>query len=178
MKILEFAKKEKMVTLNYPVEPYEVTDGYRGKPEYDFAKCIGCGACAVACPPNAISLKENGEKDSVIWRMDYGRCIFCGRCEEVCPTSAISLTKEYMMSVLFDKQDLTVTGEIKLKKCSSCGSPYSTERLCNYVIDKLVSTGWDETSIDEKVKHVHLCPQCRREQAVESYVSAEGGHDE
>lgn len=171
MKILEFAKKEKMVTLNYPVEPYEVTEGYRGKPEYNFENCIGCGACAIVCPPNAISLKQDDDKGIVSWSIDYGRCIFCGRCEEVCPASAISLTKEYMMSVLFDKQDLTVTGEIKLKKCSSCGNPYSTERLCNYVIDSLVSTGLDKESIEDNIKHVHLCPECRREQAVESNVN-------
>lgn len=171
MKILEFAKKEKMVTMGFPVVPYEVTDGFRGKPEYDYAKCLGCGACTVACPSNALTLKKDEARGVSVWKVDYNRCIFCGRCHEVCPTEAIVLSKEYVMCVLFDKEDLTVTGELKLKECSACKRYFSTERLNNYVIDKLISAGWDQESIKEKMKHINMCPECRREQAISGNVN-------
>jgi hypothetical protein len=171
MKILEFAKKEKMVTRDFPVVPYEVTEGFRGKPEYSYEKCLGCGACAVACPSNAITVKKDEERGLSVWKIDYNRCIFCGRCDEVCPTEAISLSKEYVMCVLFDKEDLTVTGEMKLRKCDSCSRYYSTERLHNYVYNKLISAGWDKATIDEKAKHLKFCPDCRREQAINNYVN-------
>lgn len=166
MKILEFAKKEKMVTNNFPVVPYEVTDGFRGKPEYSYDLCIGCGSCVVACPSNALSLKKDDEKGVALWKVDYNRCIFCGRCDEVCPTRAISLSKEYVMCVLFDKEDLTVTGELKLKECDTCNAFFTTKRLSNYTYEKLVSAGWDRESIDEKMKHLNTCPDCRQKKAV------------
>jgi formate hydrogenlyase subunit 6/NADH:ubiquinone oxidoreductase subunit I len=171
MKILEFAKKEKMVTNNFPVVPYEVTDGFRGKPEYNYANCIGCGACTVACPSNALSLKKDEERGLAVWKIDYNRCIFCGRCDEVCPTEAITLSKDYVMCVLFDKEDLTVTGELKLKRCSVCSAYFTTERLNNLVYEKLVSAGWDRGTINEKMKHINTCPQCRRERAVINNVN-------
>ncbi len=171
MKILEFAKKEKMVTMGFPVVLYEVTDGFRGKPEYAYEKCIGCGACVVACPSNALSLKKDEAEGVARWQVNYSRCIFCGRCDEVCPTNAITLSKEYVMCVLFDKEDLTVTGVLKLKKCGSCGRYFTTERHNAYVLEKLVAAGWSRESINEKMKHLNVCPECRREEAVTGNVN-------
>ena len=171
MKILEFAKKEKMVTNNFPVVPYEVTDGFRGKPEYSYEKCLGCGACAVACPSNALSVTKDEERGLSVWKIDYNRCIFCGRCDEVCPPESISLSKESVMCVLFNKEDLTVTGETKLRRCDSCNRYYSTERLYNYVYCKLASAGWGKDVIEQKAKHLRSCPECRREQAINNYVN-------
>ena len=41
-------------------------------------KCIGCGACAEACP-QGIGINLNAERE---------RCIACGKCADVCPADA------------------------------------------------------------------------------------------
>ena len=46
-------------------------------------ECISCGACAVACPVNAIS---EGDGKYVV---DPDVCIDCGACEGECPTGAV-----------------------------------------------------------------------------------------
>ena len=45
--------------------------------------CIGCGACAGACPVEAIS---EGDDKFVI---DADKCIDCGSCADGCPVEAI-----------------------------------------------------------------------------------------
>lgn len=47
-------------------------------------ECISCGACAGACPVDAIS--DGGER----YVIDPDVCIDCGACESTCPVSAIS----------------------------------------------------------------------------------------
>ncbi|MDR2709419.1 MAG: 4Fe-4S binding protein [Elusimicrobiota bacterium] len=51
----------------------------------DEGVCVGCGACASACPVSAISQKDDNK-----YAIDPDKCIDCGACEGVCPTSAIS----------------------------------------------------------------------------------------
>ncbi len=47
-------------------------------------ECVSCGACAPACPVEAIS---EGPTKYVV---DPDTCIDCGACEEPCPTGAIA----------------------------------------------------------------------------------------
>ena len=44
--------------------------------------CVNCGACAAACPVEAIS-EENGKMV-----IDAEKCIECGSCAAVCPVGA------------------------------------------------------------------------------------------
>lgn len=46
--------------------------------------CVACGACAEACPVEAIS---EGDGKYVI---DPDKCISCGNCAENCPVGAPS----------------------------------------------------------------------------------------
>ena len=93
------------VTENYPHEPAQLEDRYRGvhvlrRDEDGMEKCVACFLCAAACPSNCIYIEaaENtaeqrisaAERYAKIYNIDYNRCIFCGYCVEACPTDAIT----------------------------------------------------------------------------------------
>jgi pyruvate formate lyase activating enzyme len=59
-------------------------------PELAFAaeRCLQCGACAQACPREAIDLDSPA-------RVDRARCDLCGQCADVCPPGALRLVGKY-----------------------------------------------------------------------------------
>lgn len=71
--------------------------------EIDYAKCKECGACARACPYNAIVVTERPcyahcPVQAIKWDennlcvIDEDKCINCGQCENACPFGAIEDT--------------------------------------------------------------------------------------
>ena len=150
MKLLDMTRKYGSATYGYPLEPYEVPEGFRGKPSYDYEKCIGCTACAVACPSNAINVKLNLTKDKLVWEFNCARCIFCGRCDEVCPTNAVMLSKEFEMSAKFNKEDLIERGELDVQLCEVCHKPFTTKKLIAYDLERLKKGGWSEETLSAR----------------------------
>ena len=167
MKLLDMTRKYGSATYGYPLEPYNVPDGFRGKPAYDYEKCIGCAACAVACPSNAINVKFDKKKDKLVWEFNCARCIFCGRCDEVCPTNAVMLSKEFEMSVKFNKEDLMERGELDVQRCDVCHKVFTTKKLIAYDLERLKKVGWSEETLAAKTSYIHTCQECKKNSVVE-----------
>lgn len=91
-------------TSAYPRVAPKIPDRFRGLPALDPTLCeSGCEACAVACPTDAITLRE------APLSIDLGRCLFCDDCSRACPTGAIRFTPEYRLAVR-KREDFQYTG--------------------------------------------------------------------
>lgn len=63
-------------------------------PAADPQRCVLCGICRDACPPQAITITKNALK------VDSGRCIRCWCCRELCPHHALVLKKGVVLQLL------------------------------------------------------------------------------
>ena len=66
-----------------PVCPAKaIYKGPHGEVLVDQSKCIGCGACASACPQKCIT-------PGTPYVINWAHCLQCGRCAEACPADAV-----------------------------------------------------------------------------------------
>lgn len=79
-------------------------DAEDGMPRIDIDRCVGCGACADACPQNLILIREkkpdtpavvvtcsNRDKGAAARKMCAVACIGCGKCARTCRFGAITV---------------------------------------------------------------------------------------
>lgn len=174
-------------TTKFPRVPSPAAPGYRGKPEFDEAECVVCGACAEVCPPGAIQkTEEPGPDGKRRLTLNYGRCIFCGQCEANCLTEqGIKLTTRYDLATL-SLEEVQTQIEDELIFCEYCGESITTKKHLAWVKDRLgpllfsnpnlfVSYLTELGLIREKPPEKRttplersdnlriLCPRCRRE---------------
>ena len=167
MKLFDITEKYGKATYAYPFEPYIVPENFRGQPDYTYDLCIGCAACGIACPSNAIELKMNEEQTKLVWEFDCGRCIFCGRCDEVCPTGAVRLSDSFELAVKFDKSALIQRGELEMQTCKCCGKPFTPKRLINFTLEKLGTANLLPGRLEEAKEYLFICPECKKNQSAE-----------
>jgi len=160
LQILKHSKRRGIVTIRYPLVPIEVDELYRGKPELDPELCIACGACANACPAEALTVESsNGVK---IWRIFYGRCIYCARCQEVCPVGAIKLTREFELASK-SREDLFYEARFALARCSSCGGVMDvSQREVDYARELIEISELPPELKEELSRYVAMCQKCKR----------------
>lgn len=116
---------EPPVTIQYPEERWRPAHGFRGMPvltvdEQGELKCVGCQACARACPPQVIHIETSRKKDPQDrkklnideFSIDMSRCMLCNLCVEACPFEAITMADRYEIAdfelegIVFDKEEL------------------------------------------------------------------------
>jgi len=145
-------------TLAYPRQPSVPPDGFRGKPELDAEKCVGCGACAQTCPMGAINVTDEVERSIRVW---YGKCSFCGRCQDVCPEDAISLTSAYELAV-FDKNKAAAGIKIEFESCLECGKKFFPARQLNKSFERMEPILKKRNVSYEELRSLDgVCPSCR-----------------
>jgi len=165
-KLISVARHSGVVTVLYPYQKPLITAEFRGKISIDASKCMGCGACANTCPPNALILSRRD--NTIILNYFIGRCIFCGRCAEVCPVGAITVTHEFELASM-STRDLNESLVHQVEKCSGCGGGLgATRRMLQYVI----------LHSPTAENYVHLCPNCRKKRFINALVMKMGARTE
>ena len=126
-------------TGKFPVGGHQPEPEFRGLPRYHEADCVGCGACAQVCPPQAITLIDDPAAGTRTLTVNYASCIHCGQCEEKCITGkGILLSTEYSLSVMDLKApEMFETVVKKLAVCESCGRVVAPEDQLLWVKERL-----------------------------------------
>jgi hydrogenase-4 component H len=110
-------------TTRFPAEPFNPQPAFRGRPRFNAAGCIGCGACAQVCPSKCIDVIDDLAAAKPVRRLvqHFDACIVCGQCERYCPTSnGIRMSNEWDVAG-FAPEDFEETIEKELQMCEVCG---------------------------------------------------------
>ena len=84
----------------------------------EYNDCCGCGACAEACPKNAIAIKTD-EYGFAFASLNESLCIECNKCKNVCPV----IKNDYISS--FEKKAYAATSIDPSSKNSSSGGIFA-----------------------------------------------------
>ncbi len=136
-------------TTRFPAEPCVVPEKYRGKPEIDTDKCIGCGACVNVCPTEALTQIDDLKADPPVRKIikRYDTCIFCGNCEDSCTTEdGIKLSNEWDLATL-DRESTVETYEFELQLCEKCGEMIGTKKHLAWLYEKLGPLAYTNPSL-------------------------------
>lgn len=152
------------VTLGYPFLPHSPAANFRGKVVVDPQRCIGCGACAMACPAKLITLRDETAYRIVEYALQ--RCTYCAQCRDACPQKAIVLSTQFETASP-SMDDLKIRLELKLVRCKNCGAAIGTRRELDLLTNQLIAAchftpatlGWLE-----------LCTACKRQVVLDTPV--------
>jgi len=177
-------------TSKFPKVPHEPHPNFRGQPEFNDEKCVGCLACEEVCPVEAIAHKDiiddkDGPKRIMIHYTDV--CIFCGQCEAACIAEheGIKQSNDWELSFFDRKEEALEAIEKELQLCEICGSPIACKDHLKWISEKIGELAYSSPTlylprlkslgiIDENIisalkdkgrsdRVKILCARCRRE---------------
>ena len=127
-------------TSKFPKVMHEAHPNFRGQPEYNDEKCVGCLACVQVCPAEALSYEDKtGAEDpkrTLIHHTDT--CIFCGQCEIACiaDNEGIKLSNEWELS-FFDRKESSESIDKDLQLCEVCGDVITCKDHLKWISEKI-----------------------------------------
>ena len=136
-------------TTKFPKVPHKPFPRFRGKPVPYEKGCIGCGACAIVCPPQSITITdvitENPPIRYLRWRHDY--CIFCGQCDRLCTSQeGVKLSNEFdLADIKRDKMYDEIKKELVL--CSECGEIIAPKDQLLFTYKKLLTMTYSNINL-------------------------------
>ncbi len=135
-----------------------------GRVELDLDACVACGACAIACPTDALALDPTVARLSVT-DLD---CIGCGTCASVCPDDAITVQPAVPVGAGALVTRTLLTDEAVA--CRTCGESYAPRRLLDHAREVLVAADLDA---DDPRFQLGICPTCRDPEARQHPIAVE-----
>jgi hydrogenase-4 component H len=160
LKEVVFCLRAGQVTLGYPFRPHSPEPGFRGVPVLDMQKCIGCGACANACPSRLITLSDHDSYRTVAFNLI--RCTNCARCRDVCSEGAVTMSQQFETAAP-SLGDLRISLDLKLVHCRECGAVIETQRMARKVLEKIPGP---LGVAPQEVGWLGLCLECKRRLAL------------
>ena len=142
----------------------------------DLTACTGCGACAAACPTNAIELLPDIEGFHVPY-INKELCVDCDSCEKTCPIADATYDQTNINSNKSENFPLIYASWSKnndIRYKSSSGGIFSSlgEKILEY--DGIVIGASFNPDLEVQHKAVHLRDdilQLRGSKYVQSYIS-------
>src|ERR1700741_5150876 len=95
-KILQKTIATGMVTTKYPDEHAQVSEHFRGRPNFTFEIWTDARPAAEVCPTGAIFMRDEGDSRQVT--ADYGLRVSCGLCAEASADQAERITQEFELA--------------------------------------------------------------------------------
>ncbi len=95
--------------------------------------CSACGACARACPTEAVKFEKDEEETKFGLKFSPPLCIGCGLCTRVCVPLAITVDHDPSIAAVFASQQVPlIEGElVKCKRCGALTAKRGDEQLCD-----------------------------------------------
>ncbi len=125
----------------------------------DSARCTFCGACALACPTQAISQSDAGGALSV----DAAACNACNRCVIACPEEAVSAVRGIDLPMI-------LAGAVTIERtggsatCPRCGALLDEDPILESVLGRLAASDASPALL-ETLGHPGTCVAGRSELA-------------
>lgn len=83
-------------------------------------ECTACGACAHACPTQALRFEQTDDETSFTLTFSARNCVGCAVCEHVCAPGAVSLDYAPLFEQIFGAGEAVLAHSGKLARCSRC----------------------------------------------------------